>query len=750
MNEAIASADEWLMSDDRGPFAKGADAYAAAGWTGVIPVQKSTKLPDMSGVTGREGAQTTPENYTSQAWHRYRNHNVGIRLANGIIGLDVDQYDGKHGAEQMHELEQQLGELPKTWSSTSRGKGPSRIMFFQVPADCGELKGNATPDTEVIQHHHRYAIVWPSMHQRGGQYTWYSPDGEPSERVPQMDEFPFLPQRWMMHLEKPQRQNGTGAGLDVETFTEAFTAEGDPQLVDRLREKFESREGCRHDTMLKALGWSMRAASQGKVNAEGMIDVLFEDWESATGGGRENEFWDLVRTAVADTPEPEEDDDPNDFGLPTATVPKTDAPAQDSAPAEKPLPSWMTPDIQKLWDKPNVREEAKKQYERAQAKQIVEAIRASETVVELPGVLTLTDLLARPEEGPQWRIAGLLPAGGRVVMAAARKAGKTTTVVNLVRALADAVVPEQDPFASMHSSDNPFAGLVNGFLGSAKVYDVEGRIAIVDNEMSEGQLQRWYKDAGIKHPERVDLYALRGKGASFNILDASVRAQWAKRLEGVSFLILDCLAPFLGALGLAESNEDVSKFLSAVDALLEEAGIPDAVLVHHMGHGDERSRGASRLRDWPDVEWKLVREKDSNGIEIDDGARFFSAYGRDVDVRETQLTFDLNTRRLSLGSVNRVQYKVAKYEQPLIEYIRANPGLTQNKIRDKVVPGQCTKSQFESTVKFLRASGKVHTHPAARGALMHFICDDVKCPDSEHCMKGNEKGDCPDCPALSQ
>lgn len=748
MNETIASAEDWLMSDERGPFAKGSEAYAAAGWTGVIPVQKSTKLPDMKGVTGREGAQTTPENYTSQAWHRYRNHNIGIRLANGIIGLDVDQYDGKHGAEQMHELEQQLGELPKTWSSTSRGKGPSRIMFFQVPADCGELKGNATPDTEVIQHHHRYAIVWPSMHQRGGQYTWYSPDGEPSERVPRMDEFPFLPQRWLMHLEKPQRQNGTGAGLDVETFTESFTAEGDPQLVDRLREKFESREGCRHDTMLKALGWSMRAASQGKVNAEGMIDVLFEDWEAATGGNRENEFWDMVSTAVADVPEPE-DDDPNDFGLPEPTVPDRPGVSQDSAQDEKTDPPWVTPEIKKMLAKPGVREEARKQYERAQAKQVVEAIRASERTVELPGVLTLTDLLARPEEGPQWRISGLLPAGGRVVMAAARKAGKTTTVVNLVRALADAVSENEDPFAAMSDPNNPFAGLTNGFLGSAKVHDVAGKIAIVDNEMSEGQLQRWYTDAGIKHPERVDLYALRGKGASFNILEPGVRAQWAKRLEGVSFLILDCLAPFLGALGLAESNEDVSKFLSAVDALLEEAGIPDAVLVHHMGHGDERSRGASRLRDWPDVEWKLVREKDANGVEIDDGARFFSAYGRDVDVKETQLTFNRGTRRLSLGSVNRVQYKVSKYNDPLMEVIKVNPGLTQNKLRDKVVPDKMTKSQFESTIKYMAGAGKVHSHPGPRNSTMYFVCDAAECPDSEHCIMGNESGDCPDCPGLS-
>ena len=67
-------------------------------------------------------------------------------------------------------------------------------------------------------------------------------------------------------------------------------------------------------------------------------------------------------------------------------------------------------------------------------------------------------------------------------------------------------------------------------------------------------------------------------------------------------VVLDCLGPVLGALGLDEnSNTDVGRFLGAFAELLDEAGAPEAAVVHHMGHSGERTRGGSKLRDWPDA-----------------------------------------------------------------------------------------------------------------------------------------------------
>ena len=80
-----------------------------------------------------------------------------------------------------------------------------------------------------------------------------------------------------------------------------------------------------------------------------------------------------------------------------------------------------------------------------------------------------------------------------------------------------------------------------------------------------------------------------------------------------------------------------------------------------MGHFEERSRGASRLRDWPEVEWRYLRERDDDGHEVDSGLRFLAAYGRDVDVQETRLDFDHVTRRLTLVGGSRTQHALAKW-----------------------------------------------------------------------------------------
>jgi hypothetical protein len=84
----------------------------------------------------------------------------------------------------------------------------------------------------------------------------------------------------------------------------------------------------------------------------------------------------------------------------------------------------------------------------------------------------------------------------------------------------------------------------------------------------------------------------------------------------------------------------------AFDALLSEVGTDpasDGLVVHHMGHTAEHSRGASRILDWPDATWKLVRE------DPDDPAspRYLSAFGRDVDLTEGRLDYDHAVRRLT-------------------------------------------------------------------------------------------------------
>ncbi len=242
-------------------------------------------------------------------------------------------------------------------------------------------------------------------------------------------------------------------------------------------------------------------------------------------------------------------------------------------------------------------------------------------------------------QSSSYAVDQLQPKGSKILLAAQAKAGKTTTVINLIRSLADGDV----------------------FLGTFQIQPRSGRVCLLDLEMTERQLKWWFKQANIRNPSHVTVQQLRGRVASFNILDPVLRSAWAAKLRefDVSYLVFDNLRPLLDALGLDERS-DAGRFLVAFDALVAEAGISESMIVHHMGHNMNRSRGDSRLRDWPDAEWFLTRDRDQKSGEVEElsGPRYFKAYGRDVDFPISQLAFDECSRQLTVIGGSPAQLKI--------------------------------------------------------------------------------------------
>jgi hypothetical protein len=312
-----------------------------------------------------------------------------------------------------------------------------------------------------------------------------------------------------------------------------------------------------------------------------------------------------------------------------------------------------------LFDEAEVGRELRRLRTQREAQRLLAAEERASTHADFPSGLVLTDLLALPDQDAQFRIAGLLPAGGRVVLAARMKSGKTTSVGNLVRSLADG---------------NPlFGAFACGPVAR------ESRVVVIDDEMSRETINRWLRDQGIQNTDAVAVVPLRGQVGAFDILDVDVRREWVELLRSLSteVLVVDCLRPILDALGLDESHE-AGQFLVALDALVAEARISELVLVHHMGHDGERSRGDSRLRDWPDAEWKLVR------ADVNDphSPVFFSAFGRDVDVEEGEMSFDPASRHLTFNALSGTRAVVANSTKvrAAVEYVAAHPGATTGAI----------------------------------------------------------------------
>ena len=201
----------------------------------------------------------------------------------------------------------------------------------------------------------------------------------------------------------------------------------------------------------------------------------------------------------------------------------------------------------------------------------------------------------------------------------------------------------------------------------------------------------------------------------------------AKELQAneVCFAILDGVADVIDAFGLSE-DKDMGRFLAAWKETMGLAGITESMLFHHMGHSAERARGSSRILDYGFGEWRLVRKgQNENGDPR--GERFFSAYGRDVDVPEGKLQYDEATRRLTMVGGSRTGDTLRGIELEVKKFIKENPGCSGNAIRSGVDGDNNT---IDNARRKLVKDEFVCAHQKGQ-AQCHYLV--TECPDqTEH------------------
>ncbi|ASN52506.1 bifunctional DNA primase/polymerase [Sinomonas sp. R1AF57] len=338
-----------LQGTKTSPYADAALDYRALGWAGTLTLPYGKKSAPPSGYTGYSGAY--PDDETVATWSRAGRRNIALRMPDTVLGLDVDEYGKKSGADTLSAAEARLGALPPTFRSSSRGPGVSGIRFYRVPAGrqwAGELSGGCV---ETIHHGHRYAVVWPSVHpDTEREYQWYNAEGEPCG-PPAVADLPTLPEAWTAELDRgPADDRTVKADLDTPAVGEWLRAlpDGEPcRAVEAELEKAELRlnseasAGSRHGVALARTMALVRLGEKGHPGvptALGTLEAMFT--ASLNGDRRDNgEFQRMVAGAVGGvvgSPSPEEE---QGCGCSTAAEDFADADQEDL---------WATPTLQHI------------------------------------------------------------------------------------------------------------------------------------------------------------------------------------------------------------------------------------------------------------------------------------------------------------------------------------------------------------------------------------------------------------------
>ncbi|UVK63883.1 DNA primase/polymerase [Gordonia phage LilyPad] len=347
-----------LANINRGrPFKNRAKEYLKKGMH-PIPLPAGQKFPPPTGWTGRNAPAVTFEQideWFSEGRGTDRS-NIGLHmfevfLPSGepatvpdpewdgvgeqpqvpatLVGIDVDHYDDKLGGDTLRRLEKRLGELPPTWTSSSRSDGISGIRYFLAPAKY-EYLGKVGQDIECIQKKHRFAVVYPSWHPQGGQYVWYPPGCAPAgvpttytppgvvthtksespsglvtfqfrrnslsdsdeesvpvtgDEIPNAWEFPALPKRWVEHLTQEFQHESAGA-IDMQTSVDG--------IYKWARKQFKQKGGSSKSSQAKALEeLENLGCSQMRKRVEANVEKIYNS--STSHEELRDAHWEIFR-----------------------------------------------------------------------------------------------------------------------------------------------------------------------------------------------------------------------------------------------------------------------------------------------------------------------------------------------------------------------------------------------------------------------------------------------------------------------
>jgi replicative DNA helicase len=250
------------------------------GWC-PLPLPAGAKWPPPEGRTGAAGVDYTADEIAE--WTH--DGNLGTRMPVGVVGIDVDQYGTKKGWDNLELFRERHGldPLPPTRMVTSRDH-PSGIRFYLIPEGV-RLNGEACPDVEIIQRHHRYAVCAPTLHPDTGEpYQWIDTvTGEIGDEPPFLDDLTDLPTAWVEALRDRSTQAAERSPVTWDN-PDAHSADWAPK-VRAAHQRYAATGGSRHDAALKAVIALTRLDSFGLAGAKAAIEDIRQRFLAAVTTG---------------------------------------------------------------------------------------------------------------------------------------------------------------------------------------------------------------------------------------------------------------------------------------------------------------------------------------------------------------------------------------------------------------------------------------------------------------------------------
>jgi hypothetical protein len=653
----MSAADDPVLQGGDPTLEDRAGAQARNGW-GPLPLPTGKKAMPPVGFTGGQSPMPSYADwYTVYIEQPARWGNLGARIPKGVVGVDVDAYDGKNGSSTWRSIGGPG--FPETVALSSRFgpgyDGASGIRLYRLPdgVDEADLWG-AHDGIEILRHSHRYAVSPGSTHPNGSIYQAFDvPARAFLDVLPPVESLPVLT------VEQARMLTNAGAPWAGDSAIGERPRDENPQcaytarLLNRALGGIKN-EDSRYGTMSSAVWALVNGEDEGHHLGEA-LDILKLAYIAAAGKDR--------REAGHEPPASEFDRNAADAYRKVGANPTDPMLKQCCATATLPdEPKAQPTEDDDVPEETAYDREVKRQYLELRIREDARTLLAEHQVTGAKPLtpVGLGDFLSTDFGPERYRVTDLWPAEGRVLLAAAAKAGKTTLVAcNLIPSLVDGT-----PFLSPKHDVTPVAGTV--------VY--------LNMEVGERTIQRWFADAGIGNLHKVVVLNLRGSASALTIGSPRGRKRVASVIRdcGGEVAILDPLAPMLASLGLDEnSNSDVAKFFGYWSEVLNEAGIVDDVVVHHTGHAGDRSRGASRLLDEPDAVWTLTKDQAGEGEDALDDVfagpvtRYLQAFGRDVEMGAEELSFDPETRLLSLTGTSKSRSRKQSRDKSTHEQIKS-------------------------------------------------------------------------------